>query len=237
MNGYFITGTNTDAGKTIFTAALLRHLRAKGTDTIAAKPIQTGVRVNPDGTQTAPDMEIYRQASGFSPAPDDMPLCFQYGFEPACSPHLAAAICGQSIETAGIADKLRTLAARHKTLLVEGAGGLLVPLNQRENLLDLVRLLDLPVIIVANNVLGVINHTLLTIRCLRGEGLTVAGVVINHTSPDSLRDSYLREDNISAISNFGKVDILAILPYVNRFDPAAAHHWTIFDNALEKFPC
>ncbi len=232
MQGFFITGTNTDAGKTVTTAALLRLLRRAGRDAIAAKPVQTGVRPLPGGALLAPDMEVYRQASGFQPAAVDLPLAFQYGFEPACSPHLAAHLAGEVIAPERIAANLRTLAARHEMLLVEGAGGLLVPLNQSQTMLDLARLLALPVILTVDNTLGMINHALLTLAALCCAGVPIAGVVVNHARAGDPDAQYLREDNIRAVESFGQVRILAVLPHLSGFDAGRDGDWKPLEDAL-----
>lgn len=234
MKGFFITGTNTDAGKTLITAALLRLLRNAGHDTIAAKPVQTGVLQLPGGKLLAPDMEVYRQASGFVPAEEELPFAFQYGFLPACSPHLAGELAGTVIDPAQIAHKIQKLKERHQYVLVEGAGGLLVPLNYEETMLDLARLLELPVILTSDNTLGMINHTLLTLSALRSAGVHVAGVIINHTRAHDPAVHYLQEDNIKSVVHYGKTRILGIVPHVPNFNPGIDEHWQIVENALRK---
>lgn len=232
MQGFFITGTNTDAGKTVTTATLLRLLRRAGRDAVAAKPVQTGVLPRAQGPALAPDMEMYRQASGFQPSPEDLPLAFQYGFEPACSPHLAARLAGVTIDPAAIAGNLRVLASRHSVLLVEGAGGLLVPLNETQTMLDLVQALALPVLLTVDNTLGMINHTLLTLAVLRQARVPVAGIVVNHTRPGDPQTLFLRDDNIRAVGAYGQVPVLAVLPYIEGFDAADDRHWHVLEEAL-----
>lgn len=225
MHGFFITGTNTDTGKTLTTATILRLLRQNGKDAVAAKPVQTGVLAELDGCALAPDMEVYRQASGFSPSAEDLPLCFQYGFEPACSPHLAARLAGVRIDLAEVARKLALLGERHDCVLVEGAGGALVPLNEQETLLDLMRLLNLPVILTADNKLGMINHALLTLQALRAARIQIEGVIINHVHSGAPKESYLLDENIRAVEGFGKVRILGVIPHFPNFSPEREEDW------------
>ena len=93
--GVFITGTDTDVGKTIVTAGLLRQLRNSGVNAASMKPVQTGAEVSADGKLTAPDLAVHHVAAGFTPPPDDVDLMALYLYEPACSPHLAGRMAGK----------------------------------------------------------------------------------------------------------------------------------------------
>ena len=132
-----------------------------------------------------------------------------YAFRPACSPHLAAARAGVRIDLACITRAARALAAAHDFVVVEGAGGVLVPLDGRLTMVDLMRRLGLPVLLVARTGLGTINHTLLSLLALRENGLAVAGVVFNQSSPG--RRGIIERDNVQTVARLGRVAVAACL--------------------------
>lgn len=175
MNGLFITGTDTDVGKTVVTACIAAALRAGGRAPTAVKPLATGSP--PPGT----DAEIIAAAAGHGPK---VFACFP---EPA-SPERAARQAGIELDDEGFLNWM--LAQRGDPLLVEGVGGWAVPLNRSMTVEDLALRLRLPVVVVAANRLGVLNHALLTAEAVRECGLTLAGVVINNgtTPPTPLQD-------------------------------------------------
>jgi len=232
MNGYFITGTDTDVGKTLATAALLRAFLDAGHQAVALKPVQTGCPQQ-DGQLVAEDPAVYaRFAEPYFPNGYPEACCRK--FVPACSPHLAAEMAGEALAPDDLADKVQALAQGYDTVLVEGAGGAAVPLGDGRTMLDLMRRLDLPVIVVADNRLGVVNHALMTVEVLRGHGLDVAGVVMTNTTPPADDDENLRHDNVKTIAELGDVPILADIPYLEGAPVAevtahAAH-------ALERLP-
>ncbi len=208
MTGFFITGTDTGVGKTCITAALLRAFLDAGRHALAVKPVQTGCLKTEHGL-VAEDAEVYgRLAAPYFP--DGYPEVCCRKYIPACSPHLAADMAGDTLTPDTLAEEVRTLGANTLTL-VEGAGGVAVPLGDGMTMLDLMQRLDLPVIIVADNKLGMINHTLMTIEMVRNAGLSVAGVVINNTTPVS-DDGSLRRSNVATIEEYGDVSILADIP-------------------------
>jgi len=134
-----------------------------------------------------------------------------YRFEPACSPHLAAELAGTEIEISRIVSAARELAAKYDSLIVEGAGGILVPLNRRELMLDLMAKLNLPVLLAARPGLGTINHTLLSIRALREADLKIAGIVF--VAGAAGESGVIEEDNVFTIEQFGNVPILGTIPF------------------------
>lgn len=210
MKGFFITGTDTGIGKTVLSALLLAELRRCGINAAPMKPVQTGCI----DLQRAPDLDYALALSRMKIAENDYKDMSPYRFEPACSPHLAAEMAGTEIELSTIIESAQTLAKRYDLLLVEGAGGVLVPINRRELMLDLMAVLKLPVILAARPVLGTINHTLLSVRALRSAGLNVAGIVFMESEPpsDGLTE-LIEEDNLIAIEQFGGVPILGKIPY------------------------
>ena len=223
MNGLFVTGTGTDVGKTVVSALLLAELRNRGVDAAPMKPAQTGcvkkVTDNPNGGGlpfSVPDLDYSLAMAAMEVNDETYRNMAPYTFEPACSPHLAAEMAGGEIDLSEIVAAARTLSNAYGFLLAEGAGGVLVPLNDRETMLDLMRALRLPALLVASAGLGTINHTLLSIRALRSGGVELAGVVLATATPGE--PGFIERDNPRAIERFGKVPVLGTLPY----DPVLA---------------
>jgi dethiobiotin synthetase len=173
MNGYFVTATDTGVGKTEVACALLRAARAAGVDAVGMKPAQSGhVPGEPS------DAERLRDAAG---GVEPLEAICPYSLTAPLAPIVAARLEGRTIELARVLEAARSLAARHAALVVEGAGGLLVPLTERESYADLAVTLGLPVIIVARAGLGTVNHVLLTVEAARRRGLEIAAIVLNRT--------------------------------------------------------
>jgi len=233
IRGLFITGTDTGVGKTVVAAGLLRRLRAEGLDAVPMKPIQTGAAAGPAGPR-APDLDLCLRAAGLGDGGGEYAYMCPFVYGPACSPHLAARLAGERPRIERIVEAAETLAARHDALVVEGAGGAVVPVNERQTLLDVMRALGLPVVLVARGTLGTINHTLLSVRAIRSAGLTLLGVVINDPSPAA--DDFIRRDNPRAIEQFGQVTILAEVPCVPGLDDPAPppSAWQELDEHLKK---
>ena len=191
--GLFITGTDTGVGKTVVTAALAVALSELDFEVGVMKPVESGcARVQ--GALVPEDAVFLRKAAG-SDAP--MRLVNPYALRHPLAPALAAEMEGVAIEMETIEKAYATLIGGHDIVLVEGAGGLLAPLSGDLTMLDLAARLGLPVLVVAKNTLGTINHTALTVRAAKSAGLTVLGVVLSNptaaqdeataTNPDSLR--------------------------------------------------
>lgn len=170
--GLFVTGTDTGVGKTLVACALLRALRVRGIDAAGMKPIETGV--GEGGPLDA--LALQAAAGGGDELSDVCPLRFAL---PA-APSVAARAEGRAVELWAIERAHQRLAVRRDFVVVEGAGGLLVPLDAEHCNADLARRLGLPLLVVARGALGTINHTLLTLEAAIGRGLAVAGVVISH---------------------------------------------------------
>ena len=174
MRGLFITGTDTGVGKTFVSCALARGLRAAGVDVGVMKPIETGVPA--EGPE---DARALRLAAGVD---DPLDLICPVRFPLPASPEAAARAEGQTVSLAPIHDAFDSLARRHRFMLVEGAGGLLVPIDAHTDMADLARRLDLPLLLVARAGLGTVNHTRLTLEAAEARGLEVFGVVISHSA-------------------------------------------------------
>ncbi len=171
MRGLFVTGTDTGVGKTEVSCALVAQARASGVDAVAMKPAQSGVT---PGEPSDAD-RLHAASGGVEPLEA---LC-PYSFAAPLAPAVAARLEGRAVSLEAIVERARALASRHDALLVEGAGGLLVPLTERETYADLAVALGLPVLVVARAGLGTVNHTALTVEALRARGLVLAGIVLN----------------------------------------------------------
>jgi len=203
MRGLFVTATDTGVGKTEVACALLRGLRARGVDAAGMKPAQSGVS---PGEPSDAD-RLLAAAGGADPAA----LVCPYSFAAPLAPGVAARLAGQEIALSRILDAARALAARHAFLVVEGAGGLLVPLTPRETYADLAVALGLPVLVVARAGLGTVNHTALTVEALRARGLAIAGVVLNRAAPGA---DPSEPHNAAEIERLTGARVLCALPFV-----------------------
>jgi dethiobiotin synthetase len=203
VRGLFVTATDTGVGKTEVACALVSGARAAGRDVGAMKPAQSG-----DEPGVPSDAERLAAAAGGGDPPG---LVCPYRFAPPLAPGVAARLAGVEISLPRILEAARTLSARHQALLVEGAGGLLVPLTPAETYADLAVALGLPVLLVARAGLGTVNHVGLTVEALRSRGLVLAGVVLNRTGPV---DDPSVPHNAAEIERLTGAKVLASLPYV-----------------------
>lgn len=220
MNGFFITGTDTGVGKTALSALLLAELRRRGINATPMKPVQTGCKVpgsvfRVSGSELrVPDLDYSLSMAGMTIPEETRSLMSPYRFEPACSPHLAAELAGTEIEIATIVNAAQKLASEYDRIIIEGAGGVLVPLNRYETMLDLMKALSLPVILAARPGLGTINHTLLSIRALKAAGLEIAGIVFIASEEGEL--GLIEEDNAVTIEQFEAVPVLGTIPFCRQ---------------------
>ena len=175
--GLFVTGTDTGVGKTRVAVAVLRALAASGKRAVGMKPVSAGLAA--DGSVN-PDVAALQAAGNVdAPLPDRNP----FAFLPAIAPHLAAADAGATIDLAVIAAAYARLAAKSDVVVVEGAGGALVPLDATHDMLDIAARLRLPVLLVVGMRLGCLNHALLSAAAIRARGLVLAGWVANCIDP------------------------------------------------------
>lgn len=204
----FITGTDTGVGKTFVTALLAGALRRAGLDTIALKPVCSGDRG---------DAVILREACGGELELDEVnPLWFST----PVAPFEAARIEGRTISTTALESWFRSISKTRQSVLVEGAGGWLVPLSEKALVADLAAALALPVIVVVANRLGCINHTLLTIESIRSRGLECRGIILNSISHGN---DVSTESNRSLLESFTDVPVLfEITPDQERIELAIA---------------
>ena len=188
--GLFVTGTDTGVGKTVVACALAEQLCARGVDVGVMKPIETGV-----GSQGPLDAIALAEAAGVR---DAIGLVCPVRLALPAAPSVAADAEGCEVDLAAVREAFDTLRSRHECVIVEGAGGLLVPIRSAFTMADLARELALPLLVVTRGRLGTVNHTLLTLEVAAGRGLPVAGVVLSHgpiplSSADAANLSILRE--------------------------------------------
>jgi dethiobiotin synthetase len=203
VRGCFVTGTDTGVGKTVLAAALVAALRARGVRVAAFKPVVTGID-EPEPGRPA-DHELLGAAAGMAPR-----AVAPLRFGPAVSPHLAAELAGTAIEPDGLVAAARAAGARADALVVEGVGGLLVPLTPEHTIRDVAVALGLPVVVAARPGLGTISHALLTVEAARAAGLEVRAVVLTPWPQDP---SAMERSNRTTIARMGAVEV-ATLPAV-----------------------
>jgi dethiobiotin synthetase len=214
--GFAVIGTDTGVGKTMLTALLCLAAQQAGVDWVPMKPVQTGGIRLPDGRLTAPDLDWILKVLGMVPSPQDLIRMNPYVLDYAASPHLAAELEGITIDRNRILHSYQELAAGHDGVVVEGAGGLLVPFGRDWMLADLLVDLHLPVIVVARAGLGTLNHTLLTLEALRTRGLSVAGVVLNQLTPQV--PGVIEADNVKVLTEIGGAPVWGTMPYWDGLD-------------------
>ncbi len=209
---YFITGTDTDAGKTTVAAGLLHAARLSGLSTAAGKPVASGSVITAQGLRNADALALQAECSLELGYDDINP----FTFEPAIAPHLAAREAGVSLTVNALLQPMRRLLERNADFtLIEGAGGWRVPLADQSNLSDLAMGLGLPVILVVGVRLGCINHALLTAEAIAQDGLQLAGWVANIIDPKTSR----LEENLATLSERLPAPCIGRVP---RFKKASA---------------
>ena len=209
--GIFVTGTDTGVGKSLVSAALLHALSRHHPRVVGMKPIAAGTEwVN--GVLANDDVLALRAASTITvPADLDNPVLL----DDPVSPHIAAARAGLTVDVAHIADCYRALAALADAVVVEGAGGFMVPLSLDETGADLAAALGLPMVLVVGLRLGCLNHALLTAQAIRAQGLTLAGWVANHVEPTMLAQG----ENIAFLAERLRAPLLATITFLTDADP------------------
>jgi len=228
VRGFFITGTDTGVGKTVVACALAAWYRHRGYDVGVMKPVATGgrwLREGSAGRWISDDARQLVRAAGVSdPWSLVNPVCFQ---EPL-APFTAALRARTPIQLRPIVDAFRRLAARHDVLIVEGVGGLLVPLTPTVTVADLARRLGLPLLVVARPGLGTLNHTLLTLHGAKTLGLAVHGIVVNHAQkpPQDAMARLAQQTNSSILRRLTRVPLVGVVPFHARRGSHESLHQT-----------
>jgi len=206
--GFFITGTDTDVGKTWVTVALMRFFKNQGLSVIGLKPVAAGCKWQ-DGQLKNDDALLLQQNSSIN-------LPYQtvnpYAFEQPVSPHLAA--MGLSVQLDVIVQIFNKIKHSGDVVLMEGAGGWLAPLNDVDDIADLAKLIQLPVIVVVAIRLGCINHTRLTVQAIQMAGLACAGWIAVCLDPEMA----MQKENITTISHKVSIPLLGVMPYSEKAD-------------------
>ena len=202
MRGVFVTGTDTGVGKTVLAAAICAAAAAQGVKVAAFKPVVTGL--DEPSTEWPRDHELLAQAATAGQAPEDVSP-HRYG--PAVSPHLAESLAGEDIDADSLVAAAHAEAARADALVVEGVGGLLVPLTSDYLVRDFAGELSLPMVIAARPGLGTISHSLLTIEAARAVALRIQAVVL---TPWPAEPERMHRSNMETIERFGDVRVIGL---------------------------
>ncbi|UYM17857.1 dethiobiotin synthase [Endozoicomonas euniceicola] len=218
---YFVTGTDTDAGKTVVSCGLLEAARQKQLQTIALKPVSAGCEMTPEGLCNGDAMNLMEAMTLELPYAQVNPVAFQ----PPIAPHIAAKEEGRRTTVDWLAGICRgALMRKHDLSLIEGAGGWKVPLNNREMLSGLALEMNTPVILVVGMKLGCLNHALLTAEAIVRDGARLAGWVANQVAPDM--NHY--EENIQTLKDSLPAPCLGVVPWLETLDNrAVAEHLDI----------
>jgi len=224
--GFFITGTDTGVGKTIISAALIKAVQMLGLKSCGMKPIETScskqkfkvqsskLKVQ-DRDLTPHDGTFLKKISGVNASLD---LITPVRFENPLAPLAASEIEGRAVDLGTIKKAYQKLSLRYDAMIVEGIGGLLVPIRKNYFVLDLAADMGLPVVVVARPGLGTISHTMLTVNYALKAGLTVAGIIINHIRPPEGTPAEVTNPDI--IRQISPVPLLGVFPFLNDFKSA-----------------
>lgn len=202
--GIFITATGTDVGKTYISALIVKSMRETGLNCGYYKPALSGAEVASDGKIIPGDAAYVLKTAGINEDPENF---VSYIYKSAVSPHLASEMENNPIKLDKIKSDFNRLKEKYEYILVEGAGGIVCPFNQRENLMlpDVIKALGLDVIIVASAELGGINSAVLTVEYAQNHGINVKGIVLNKYDETSL----MQRDNKKQIENITGIKVLA----------------------------
>lgn len=214
VRGIFVTGTDTEVGKTVCATALVRALVSAGLRVAVMKPVAAGADSTPEGPRNADALALMGAANVPARYRDVNPYCLDL---PA-SPHIAAAKAGITIELETIARSFERLAQGADLVVVEGAGGWHAPLNDRETMADIASWLDLPVVLVVGLRLGCLNHALLTAQAVQAKGLRLAGWIANYL----LADFAHAAENIATLEARLPAPLIATVPFQSQESAGAA---------------
>ena len=206
MSVLFISGIDTDIGKTYATGLLAKALMQQGINVITQKLVQTGVAINLDSGEMniADDIIVHRELMGMplQPCDIDNTTC-PYRYEKPASPHLSVKLANEVLNPELITDATRALKANYEVVLLEGAGGLLVPITEQLLTLDYIAKQCYPVILVTSGRLGSINHTLLSLEAIKSRGLDVHSVIYNHIHDNAAQtDKQIATSTIDFLQNY-----------------------------------
>jgi len=208
-SGFFVTGTDTEVGKTLVSGALILKLREQGKQVLGFKPVVAGTYHSKDGQSLNEDLETLRIASNL--APRQLNLC-PYVLDSPAAPHLVAKANSLRLELSTMLLAYDAILRESDDVVVEGAGGFLTPINEQENLGDFAQEINLPVILVVGMKLGCINHALLTIEALKMRKLNIAGWIGNTLS----QEMPLLTENIQTLQSKIAAPFLGLIPELTQ---------------------
>ncbi len=215
MKGIFITGTDTGVGKSLFTAGLTSLLRENGLNCVAIKPVETGCKMK-QGELVPEDGIFLRNASGKILDLDDTT---PFRFSMPAAPYRAAAMQDSRLRLSDIVEHVRAIQNNHDLVIVEGAGGLLVPIDEKKTMVDLIIELGFPVFLVARTRLGTINHTLLSLEALEGRNIDVLGVILSKLQVDEGPEEVYTAGDLRKMVKETPVFELPFIPESEKNDP------------------
>ncbi len=219
-SGVFITGTDTGVGKTVVTAALTVHMKRKGVAVGVMKPIETGITSSTLARSDAARLQAVAESD------DALGAICPFQFELPLAPIAAAQAERRQIDLGVIQKVHRLLARRYEFVVIEGVGGVHVPIGRKIEVLDLIARLRFPVVVVGRSALGGINHALLTIEALRRRRIPIAAVVLNQTRPARSKLDRLQErTTVDILRKQSGVPVLGPLPY--RSELSKQFRWTM----------
>ncbi|MEW6584132.1 MAG: dethiobiotin synthase [Nitrospirota bacterium] len=222
--GFFVTGTDTGVGKTVVTGALILSLKLLGIRACGMKPIETGCHKTEGGRRKAEgrnEEDILSPSDGMflreiAQTEESLDLITPVRFENPLAPMAATEIEGKAVDLGEIKRAFDVLSAKYDAVIVEGIGGLLVPIGKDYFVLNLAKTLGLPLIVVAKPGLGTLNHTMLTVNYAVKEGLNVAGIIINYHRPSE--DTIAEETNPKILRRISPVPVIGVFPYLRDFE-------------------
>jgi dethiobiotin synthetase len=224
--GIFITGTDTEVGKTFVSEGLIKAIREQGLSVCPMKPVETGCRLR-RGRLIPDDTVRLIRASGVD---EEIDLINPYRFNQPLAPSVAAEMKGKKINRKRIFSAYDRLSEKYDITIVEGAGGVMAPVFKKYLFLDLINDLKLPLVIVSRPGLGTINHTLLTIEAVKNKGLNILGVIINYSV--NIKKGLTEKTNPEVIEKLGRSPVLGIVPYLKN--PSNRQTQIIFERIAAK---
>jgi len=217
MRGIFITGTDTGVGKTFVAVGIASALQKQRVNVGVMKPVHTGCKAK-NGALIPQDSALLARSACVD---DPLDLMTPYMFREPVAPYVAAIENDIEIDIDRIRESFKRLCGRHEYMIVEGIGGVLVPITQNFYVADLIKRLRLPAIVVTRPGLGTINHTILTINCLRERKIPIKGIIVNYSLKE--KDTLAEKRGPETIGRLSRVPILGIIPCLSKGIPAGAN--------------
>lgn len=231
MNGIFVTGTDTGVGKTVVASGIAAALRSRGINVGVMKPIHTGCKIRKG--VLIPEDSI--QLAKSSDVNDPLELITPYTFKEAVAPFVAAIENKMIIDTDRIIKEFKTMSGRHEYMIVEGIGGVLVPITRNFFVVDLVKRLNMPALIVTRPGLGTINHTMLTINCLKNKKIPIKGIVINYSRKGG--GTLAEKKYPETIEALSRVPVIGVIPHMSEHRPPGLNPFLKLTDCLFNIRC